>query len=249
MKKGGLLVVPAAPALTHLPHDAEYREALLESDLTIADSAFMVLIWNFLESEKLRRLSGLEYFDALIDDGELRQTGRVFFVMPSTGSAARNISWLRTQGINLQPEQVYVAPRYEREVIDPDLLRIVRARQPRHIVIAIGGGIQEKLGLYLKRNLDYCASIHCIGAAIAFRTRDQVYIPRWADRIGIGWLLRCLWQPRVYVPRYWKARELAVLLHRYRTEIPPFAGQVANRTVRGVDFANRRDPQSEVPGI
>ena len=43
MNHGGLLVVPAAPALKNLPHDAAYREALLAADLVITDSAFMVL--------------------------------------------------------------------------------------------------------------------------------------------------------------------------------------------------------------
>ena len=47
MNDGGLLVVPAAPALKNLPHDAAYREALLAADLVITDSAFMVLVWNY----------------------------------------------------------------------------------------------------------------------------------------------------------------------------------------------------------
>ena len=42
-----------------------------------------------------------------------------------------------------------------------------------------------------------------------------------ADRLALGWLLRCLWRPKSYVPRYWAARKLAWLLYRYRTELPP----------------------------
>ena len=40
---GGLVVVPAAPALKNLAVDKRYREALLGADFAIADSAFMVL--------------------------------------------------------------------------------------------------------------------------------------------------------------------------------------------------------------
>src|SRR3978361_523076 len=61
MAGGGLLVVPAAPALKDLGTDAAYREALLSADLAIADSAFMVLVWNYREKDSLLRLSGLEY--------------------------------------------------------------------------------------------------------------------------------------------------------------------------------------------
>ncbi|HKO11040.1 MAG TPA: hypothetical protein VJV22_03670, partial [Acidobacteriaceae bacterium] len=39
MSRGGLLVVPAAPALKDMAADAEYRDALLNADVAIADSA------------------------------------------------------------------------------------------------------------------------------------------------------------------------------------------------------------------
>ena len=38
----GLVVVPAGPALMELAHDHEYRQALLEADLAITDSGFML---------------------------------------------------------------------------------------------------------------------------------------------------------------------------------------------------------------
>ena len=46
VRSGGLLVVPAAPALKDLPSNLGYREALLCSDVAITDSFFMVLIWK-----------------------------------------------------------------------------------------------------------------------------------------------------------------------------------------------------------
>jgi len=83
-----------------------------------------------------------------------------------------------------------------------------------------GGGTQERLGAYLKQNLSYRPSIHCIGAAIAFLSGDQVHIPVWADRLYLGWLYRCISEPRRYVPRYWDARKLVYLLIRYRERLP-----------------------------
>ena len=41
--RGGLVVVPAAPALMELRRDSEYRQALLAADLAITDSGFLVL--------------------------------------------------------------------------------------------------------------------------------------------------------------------------------------------------------------
>ena len=93
--------------------------------------------------------------------------------------------------------------------------------RPKHVVVTIGGGTQERLGLYLKRNLDFLPAIHCIGAAIAFLSGDQVHIPDWTDRFYLGWLYRCISEPKRYIPRYWGARKLLSLMLKYRSELPP----------------------------
>jgi UDP-N-acetyl-D-mannosaminuronic acid transferase (WecB/TagA/CpsF family) len=88
------------------------------------------------------------------------------------------------------------------------------------VVVTIGGGNQERLGLYLKRHLPYLPAIHCIGAAIAFLSGDQVHIPVWADQLYLGWLFRTISEPKRYFPRYWEARKLFRLLRRYRERLP-----------------------------
>ncbi|HEX3941489.1 MAG TPA: WecB/TagA/CpsF family glycosyltransferase, partial [Acidobacteriaceae bacterium] len=220
MKEGGLLVVPAAPALKNLPHDLAYRNALLEADLVIADSAFMVLIWNYLQKDSIRRVSGLEYLTALLKHPSLHDPHESFWIMPSEDSAHVNCQWLQEQGIALSPEDMYVAPLYGKAIQDPALLERIHGRRPRHIVVAIGGGTQERLGLYLRQELDYSPSIHCVGAAIAFLSGDQVHIPVWADRMYLGWLFRCLSNPRQYLPRYWDARKLLALMVRHGSSLP-----------------------------
>ena len=58
------------------------------------------------------------------------------------------------------------------------------------MIINLGGGVQEKLGLYLKRNLNHETKIICTGAAIAFLTGLQANIPNIVDKIYMGWLWR-----------------------------------------------------------
>src|ERR1700678_48219 len=112
MRDGGLLVVPAAPALKDLEHNHAYREALLGADLAITDSAFMVLLWNRLQSNPIKRLSGLEYLRELLLEPSLRQPGNTLWIMASPESASRNQAWLRQQGITLPEANIYVAPMY-----------------------------------------------------------------------------------------------------------------------------------------
>ena len=219
-RNGGLVVVPSGPGLKTLPHDARYRQALLGADFAIADSGLMVLLWNLIQRESIPKLSGLKYMRALIDQPHFREPGASFWVMPSPDSAMRNQVWLKKQGINLADEDVYLAPIYGQVISDSELLRRLEERRPRHIILGVGSGTQEPLGLYLKEHLSYRPTIHCIGAAIAFLSGDQVRIPISVDHLGLGWLWRCFSSPKRYVPRYWDARHLASLMLRYRDRLP-----------------------------
>jgi UDP-N-acetyl-D-mannosaminuronic acid transferase (WecB/TagA/CpsF family) len=221
MRNGGLLVIPAAPALKDLNRNHGYREALLNADLAITDSAFMVLIWNGLQSKSVKRLSGLEYLRTLLLDPDVRRPGNTLWIMASPISAKRNVDWLQGQGITVPEDNIYIAPIYDNGPIsDPALLDRLDRLRPQHVIMTIGGGTQERLGLYLKRNLVCRPAIHCIGAAIAFLSGDQVHIPVWADKYYLGWLLRSLSEPKRYVPRYWDARKLLTLMLRHRDRLP-----------------------------
>ena len=221
MSQGGLLVVPAAPALKDIASNESYREALLNADMAITDSAFMVLLWNWLQRDSVKRLSGLKYLRQLLFAPDVRTAGNTLWIMAGSTSARRNLDWLASQGISVPTDCFYEAPMYGAEIEDPELLARLRSREVKHIVITVGGGTQERLGLYLKRNLNYSPAVHCIGAAIAFLSGDQVRIPNWADHLYLGWLFRCVSAPERYIPRYWSAIMLVPLMWRYRHRLPP----------------------------
>jgi UDP-N-acetyl-D-mannosaminuronic acid transferase (WecB/TagA/CpsF family) len=221
MRSGGLLVIPAAPALKDLDHNLDYRESLINADLAITDSAYMVLIWNRLQSTPIKRLSGLEYLRQLLLEHDVRQPGNTLWIMASPVSAQRNLAWLAGQGITIPEDNIYMAPMYgSGSISDPALLERLNRLRPQHVIVTIGGGTQERLGLYLKRNLSYRPAIHCIGAAIAFLSGDQVHIPVWADKFYLGWLFRSVAEPKRYVPRYWGAIKLLPLMLRHRDRLP-----------------------------
>jgi UDP-N-acetyl-D-mannosaminuronic acid transferase (WecB/TagA/CpsF family) len=226
-RNGGLVVVPAAPALKNLARDQQYRDALLGADFAIADSAFMVLLWNMMQSARISKLSGLKYLRTLIEQADIRRPENSFWVMPSAAAAERNAAWLCAKGISVAEDNMYIAPIYGSEIRDRELLERLEERRPMHLVLGIGGGTQERLGFYLKQHLSYRPAIHCVGAAIAFLSGDQVRIPVWVDEAGLGWLWRSISNPRRFVPRYWDARHLVPLMLRYRDRLPVDRSSVA----------------------
>ena len=219
-RNGGLLVVPAGPALVKLQSDEGYRRALVSADMAIADSGAMVLLWRILTGRRVERISGLKFLKHLVAQLGSRPNERVLWIVPSQAAHEKTIEWLRRANLTGTAD-FYVAPRYAADVRDDGLVAKIDQRPPAHVVVGIGGGVQEKLGLFLKENLRARPAIHCIGAALAFLTGDQPPIPMWADRFYLGWLLRSLRQPRIFMPRYFSALKLAGMIARYRDQLPP----------------------------
>jgi UDP-N-acetyl-D-mannosaminuronic acid transferase (WecB/TagA/CpsF family) len=214
---GHFVVVPAAPALVDLPTDIDYREALEQSDFAITDSGFMVILWRILTGRRLIRISGLALLRGLLTGDELRQPGSSVWIMPTARELEVNLEWLTRNNYAVTRDQCYIAPLYPKgPLTDTDLLHFIEDRRPRYVMVNIGGGVQERLGLYLKRNLSIRPSIICVGAAIAFITGLQANIPVWADRWMLGWFFRCLHAPRRFIPRAWKGLRLVALLAKYR---------------------------------
>jgi exopolysaccharide biosynthesis WecB/TagA/CpsF family protein len=224
--RGGLVLAPSAPGLSDdLVHSQAYRDAVADADLVLVDSSALTLFWRLFTGESLRRISGLMFIREFLRQPELKEPGAVFWVMPSDEEARRNIAWLAEQGFRSTHEDYYVAPRYGTGAIaDEALLAFIDARRPRVVLLAIGGGVQERLGHLLKQRLPRGTSILCLGAAIAFLTGGQARIPAWADTIMLAWLVRVLHSPRRFARRYWKAWALFPLLWTNREKMPPLRG-------------------------
>ncbi len=209
----GLVTAPSAPCLALAAKDARYTGQLAESQLVLPDSGAMVLVWRLIRpSSPLQRVSGLAFLSTMLEDPRLRQPGALFLVDPSPEASARNRCWLQGRGIPIQVEDQYVAPLYSPDCVeDPILLDRLRQRAPRYVLINLGGGIQERLGAWLQQQWQQDSAdpklpaIFCTGAAIAFLTGEQSRIPAWADRLYLGWAVRCLGRSSIYVPRYFKS--------------------------------------------
>lgn len=216
--QGGLLTAPSAPVLADLPADEAHREAVEGSDIAIADSGFMVILWLLMRGRKIPRISGLRFIRGLLTRPELREPGSTFWVMPTEEDSRLNRDWLNSRGIPVSEDSCWVAPLYgSGRLEDPALLALIEARRPRFVFLNLAGGVQERLGRFLQTRLSYKPAILCTGAAIAFDTGLQTHIPVWADRLILGLHIRTLANPRKYLPRYSKSLRIIPLLLRHGT--------------------------------
>jgi UDP-N-acetyl-D-mannosaminuronic acid transferase (WecB/TagA/CpsF family) len=211
----GLIVAPSGTCFTRLQRDEVYRRAITEADLVLPDSGLMVLLWRLLRGRRLQRISGLAYLKELFDRREFRADRSVLWVLPNEPARDQTLAWLQDHGFLATADDCYIAPIYGSNVEDPGLLQRVQSSQPRHVVIALSGGVQEKLGSYLHEGAVHRSALHCIGAALGFITGYQVAIPDWADRLYLGWLIRLLSNPRRFFPRALSAFALPWLIWKY----------------------------------
>lgn len=218
LDRGGLMVVPSGPGLAAIRRDKEYHHALRQSDFAIFDSGLLCLALRFIKGVNVRKVSGLLFMRRFLEEVHQQPPGSIFLVDPDPETSSHNRLLFEEWGHTIPPSHQYVAPVYQPgEIQDPGLAEILRELKPKYVIINLGGGVQEILGARLYEDLDYRASIICTGAAISFLTGDQANIPHIVDRLYLGWLARCLSDPKRFVPRYWRA--LTLVSHVLTAEV------------------------------
>lgn len=222
LNKGELMVVPSGPGLATMGEDLRYTEAVQNADFAIPDSGYMVLLLKLLKGIKIKKLSGYEFLSQFLKEDF--KENYLFLVDPNKEESEINNIYLNKIGIPITNSYHYIAPMYgESKIQDQILLDKLNflENKPKYIMINLGSNVQEPLGYYLKKNLNYKPGIICAGAAISFITGSQANISPLVDRIGLGWLWRCISRPSVFIPRYLKAIKLIFKIFRTDIKIIP----------------------------
>ena len=122
---------------------------------------------------------------------------------------------------------IKIQKKNDRIVSDISLIKKLNnlIQKPKYIMINLGSGVQEPLSYYIKRNLNFKPGIICTGASIAYFTGEQANVPLIIDALGLGWLKRCIDNPRVFIIRYLKAFTLFSLILKAEVEFTKERGK------------------------
>ena len=204
-QKGILIVFPAAPALINIFNDQQYHKSLKSADFALFDSGYLCLLLKLLKGIYVKKFSGLKFLKIFFLNFD--NNNKLFLINPDKFNSLKNKEYL--ESININNIYNYEAPIYQSEKVeDEDVLSKLNELKPEYVLINLGGGIQEKLGFYLKTKLNYKPNIICTGAAIAFLTKQQAYIPSFIDKFYLGWFFRIIFNPRAYFTRYFNSFKL-----------------------------------------
>jgi hypothetical protein len=220
----GLVVAPSGPNLATMDRDPAYARAVMAADLAVTDSGLMLALWAVSRGRLLPRVSGLGFLRALLAHADFARE-RTLWVVPGEREGASIRSWLTCHG--LQPGSNYVAPMYARgpggsltrnssprsSASGPAASFSASARRPGKAGPLAARPPLLPPGHHLHRRRD---RLH--------HGRASQHLPR-ADRWALGWLLRCLRDPRRFVPRYAAALRLVPLLLRWASGRPARSGK------------------------
>ena len=197
----GLFVFPAGPALASIDHSPKYHESLIKADFVFFDSGFFVLLLRFLKNLKVVKFSGYKFLNLFFNYLKKNKKKSIFCIDPNLKFSRSNKNFLKNLGV--QKIYNYLAPDYQlKSLSDKKLLKLIKKFRPDFVLTNIGGGKQEILGLYLKKNLKIKTTILCTGAAISFFTKDQAPINSLIDRLYLGWFVRLIFNPLIFSKRY-----------------------------------------------
>ena len=210
LDKGGLLVLPSGPGLSDINRNNKYHQALKNADIVLFDSGYLCLLLR-IKGIKVKKFSGFKFFKKLLVSLKSEYKAKIFLVDPTYEQSKINGKLFKLKKISKTYH--YVAPLYKKNQIqDLKLLNKIRKIKPKYIIINLGGNVQEVLGYYLKKNLDYKPSIICSGAAISYFTKQQAPLTNFLDNIYLGWLVRIIFNPIVFFPRYLMSFKLFFLV-------------------------------------
>ena len=209
IKKKGLFLFPSGPGLSSIEKEIPYLKALKNADYNFFDSGYFVLLLEYFKKINVNKFSGYLFIKLFLEYIKKNNNKKLFLVDPNIRLSVSNTKLFNKIGVSKKNINNYIAPHYDsKSISDKKLLNIVKNIKPDYILLNIGGGTQEILGLYIKKNINFKCTIMCTGAAISFFTGDQAPINVFFDKIYLGWLIRIIFNPSVFLPRYLKTLKL-----------------------------------------
>lgn len=193
--------------------DADFAEALRNSEVLLPDGISVVGAVRFLAGQILKKIAGedLFYFEMSRLDNRIKnqepreeniEKAKAMF-LGSTDSVLQKIQ-VRA-GVEFPNIEVYTySPPYKTEFTEEDnaaMVAAINAVQPEVLFVGMTAPKQEKWA-YKHFSQLQVEHVCCIGAVFDFYAGTVSRAPQWMIKIGLEWFFRLIKEPRRMWRRY-----------------------------------------------
>lgn len=202
-KKPYLMSTPNVNFLVNSLRNQEFRDAVLDSDLCVADGMPLVWISRFLGLPILERVAGSDIFERLKKpDSESQRKLSVFFFGGADGVGRRAGDSLNSMNGSLRYAGS-MEPGFGsiEDMSHPDDISSINESNADFLVVALGA-VKGHLWLEKNKNNLHIPIRSHLGAVINFESGKIGRAPGIVVRLGLEWLWRIKEEPRLW-RRYW----------------------------------------------
>lgn len=215
-----LVGVVNAAKLVHMTHQAPLREAVLASDIILADGMSVVWASRLLGRSLPERVAGIDLMMELLALADRRRL-RVFFF-----GATEEVSKKVVEVVRHRHPGAEICGRrngYYQESEEPGIVEVIRAARPDLLFVAMSPPKKE---IFLERWRERLGAkvMHGVGGAFDVLAGKTRRAPLMWQRLGMEWLYRVVQEPRRMWRRYLTTnlQFLAMLIQEWISPRPAY---------------------------
>jgi N-acetylglucosaminyldiphosphoundecaprenol N-acetyl-beta-D-mannosaminyltransferase len=177
-------------------HDGSFQSALTQANLVVADGVGVSIMARLVGVQIGPRITGTDYFQAVLSALQQRGGGRVFFF----GSSQRVLELIAKRLAADFPSLTLcgaLSPPFGSWSDEEDrrMVQVINDANPDVLWVGMTAPKQEKWVEANRRQLN-TPVIGSIGAVFDFYAGTYARAPQWICRIGLEWAYRFILEPR-----------------------------------------------------
>lgn len=177
-------------------HDDSFRAALTQANFVVADGVGVTMMSRFAGVHIGPRITGTDYFQAVLNVLQQRGGGRVFFF----GSSPRVLDLISARFASEFPSLTLcgtLSPPYGAwsEEENSRMVETINQARPDVLWVGMTAPKQEKWVEENRRKLNVQV-IGSIGAVFDFYAGTYSRAPQWICKVGLEWAYRFMLEPR-----------------------------------------------------
>jgi N-acetylglucosaminyldiphosphoundecaprenol N-acetyl-beta-D-mannosaminyltransferase len=183
--------------------NAHLHRILAGCSLVVADG--MPLVWasKMLGSPLAERVTGVDLVPRLAELSAKKGYG-IYLLGGQEGVADRAAKLLELKYPGVRIVGTYAPFHGELAQMDhSEILNRIHEAKPEILLVAFGNPKQEKWIWMHRKRLGVPVAMG-VGASFDILVGDQKRAPRWIQRIGMEWMMRCMQEPSRLGPRYFR---------------------------------------------